>query len=132
MAAVLEGYASGGEIDDRRLFRGLGFHIASEVLAAHEFHLIDDLLSQRWPALASSLRETRVDVRGLSCAPILWLLVHRTVESEHADWGLQGASYALDHYHGDRHEALSWIYQGLSRFIAVHDRFMTSLLGAAG
>ncbi len=104
------------------LFRGIGFHIGSELLADAEFNILDSFLMQHRKELVSHLKEKRA---------YAWVAVHTSVEAEHFDSAMRSAKLALDFYTGNRQEARLWILNGLKDFANIQSNFMHALLQAS-
>ena len=97
---VWEGYGVGTKLDDRSLFRGMGFHTGSEVLADQEFTLIDRHLRERRADMVRALEATKIELQGQKHDAYYWIRIHTGVEAEHFDAALAGANKALGYYAG--------------------------------
>jgi hypothetical protein len=128
-AAVWDGYGVGARLDDRQLFCAMGFHAGSEVLADHEFTVIDRCLRARRADLVKALEGMKVEVLGQKHDAYYWIRIHTSVEAEHFEAALAGVNKALRFYAGSEPRATvkGWILEGFSRFAAVQGRFMESL-----
>ena len=126
---VWEGYGVGAKVDDRRLFRGMGFHTGSEVLADQEFVVLDRALKARHPEVVAGLQRTKVPLLGEQHDAYYWIRIHTGVEAEHFDAALAGVNKALRYYAGrDPLPAVkSWILEGISSFASVQAAFMARL-----
>jgi hypothetical protein len=127
--AVWDGYGIGARLDERRLFSAMGFHAGSEVLADHEFTVIDQCLRARRADLVKALEGMKVEVLGQKHDAYYWIRIHTSVEAEHFEAALAGVNKALRFYAGGEPKATvkGWILEGFSRFAAVQGRFMESL-----
>jgi hypothetical protein len=127
--AVWEGYGVGARLDDRRLFSAMGFHAGSEVLADHEFTVIDQCLRARRPELVAALQGMKVAVLGQKHDAYYWIRIHTSVEAEHFEAALAGVNKALRFYAGAEPTATvkAWILDGFARFAGVQAAFMESL-----
>jgi hypothetical protein len=129
---VWEGYGVGAKMDDRRLFRGMGFHTGSEVLADQEFTLIDRHLRSRRADMVRALEATKIELQGQKHDAYYWIRIHTGVEAEHFDAALAGANKALRYYAGSDDPAAvkGWILEGVADFAQVQGTFMASLAHA--
>jgi hypothetical protein len=128
-AAVWDGYGIGARLDDRQLFSAMGFHAGSEVLADHEFTVIDQALRGRRPELVAALESMKVEVLGRQHNAYYWIRIHTSVEAEHFEAALAGVNNALRFYAGkeDAQTVKGFILEGFARFAAVQGRFMERL-----
>lgn len=126
---VWEGYGVGMRLDERGLFRAMGFHAGSEVLADQEFTIIDRHLRERRPALVAALQAARILLQGREHDAYYWIRIHTGVEAEHFDAALAGANKALAFYAGsdDAAAVKRWILEGIAGFAEAQGQFMTSL-----
>jgi hypothetical protein len=127
--AVWEGYGVGARLDDHRLFSAMGFHAGSEVLADHEFTVIDRSLRARRPELVQALEAMTVELLGQKHNVYYWIRIHTSVEAEHFQAALQGVNNALRFYAGAEPHARvkGWVLEGFSRFADVQGTFMERL-----
>ena len=97
---VAQGYGGGGFDDAASIFRAIGYHLGSEILADREFSLIDEALRRRHAGLVSHLEKTPVEIAGQSHQAYRWLSVHSghggQVEADHFEWATKGARLGLD------------------------------------
>lgn len=126
---VWQGYGVGTQLDDRGLFRAMGFHAGSEVLADQEFTIIDRHLRAHRADLVAALEATRIELQGQKHDAYYWIRIHTGVEAEHFDAALKGANKALAYYAGGEDPAAvkGWILEGIAEFAAVQGGFMASL-----
>jgi hypothetical protein len=129
---VFEGYGIGAKLDEERLFRGMGFHVGSEILADQEFVIIDRALRARHPDMVAALEAMKVPVSGEKHNAYYWIRIHTGVEAEHFDAALKGVNNALRFYAGERapSQVKSWILEGVRQFAGVQSDFMTGLAEA--
>jgi hypothetical protein len=127
--AVWDGYGVGARLDDRRLFSAMGFHAGSEVLADHEFTVIDRVLRARRPELVAALEAMTVEVLGQKHNAYYWIRIHTSVEADHFDAALKGVNNALRFYAGAEETASvkAWILEGFNRFADLQAAFMERL-----
>ncbi len=129
---VWDGYGVGMRLDEAQLFRAMGFHAGSEVLADEEFNVIDSVLRARRPELVAALSSTRVEILGEKHDAYYWVRIHTSVEAEHFDAALRGANQALRFYVGGQApEAVrGFILDGLRHFATVQRDFVVGLAQA--
>jgi hypothetical protein len=129
MQRVWEGYGVGARLEEPQLFRGMGFHTGSEILADQEFVIIDGILRARRPELVSALEAMKVPMLGERHNAYYWIRIHTGVEAEHFDAALKGVNNALRFYAGERSLAAvkASILEGFSHFAGVQGEFMAAL-----
>jgi hypothetical protein len=129
MARVWEGYGVGARLEEARLFRGMGFHTGSEILADQEFVVLDATLRARRPDLVSALEGMKVEILGQRHNAYYWVRIHTGVEAEHFDAALKGVNNALGFYVGEEPPAAvkGWILEGFRGFAEVQGEFMARL-----
>ena len=128
---VRDGYGISQPVDEPKLFRAMGFHMGSEILADEEFRVIDQFLRQQQPALVAYLENTVVTINELSHPAYVWIKIHTSVEADHFAFAVQGANSALRYYQGSATpiQAKRWILEGFGEFAGVQAAFMAELLG---
>jgi hypothetical protein len=129
MASVSEGYGLAASLSDERLFRSMGFHTGSEVLADEEFTIIDHILREKRPDVVKALLDTSVEILGSQHNAYYWISIHTSVEADHFDAAVRGVNNALRFYSGSEDLAVPkrWIIDGFRHFADVQAAFMTSL-----
>lgn len=129
---VWEGYGVGARLSDDRLFRAMGFHAGSEILADEEFNIIDRALRAGQPALVEALGKTKVSILGESHDAYYWVRIHTSAEADHFDAALKGVNNALRYYAGSepRETVKAWILEGFRSFASVQGNFMDALAEA--
>jgi hypothetical protein len=129
MERVWEGYGIGAKLEEERLFRGMGFHTGSEILADVEFVIIDRIFQQTRPEMVAALTAMRVSILGETHNAYYWIKIHTGVEAEHFDAALKGVNNALRFYVGDADPAQvkGWILGGFAHFASVQGEFMAAL-----
>jgi hypothetical protein len=132
MARVQEGYGLGAALGEERLFRGMGFHTGSEVLADEEFTIIDRALRARRPDVVKTLEAMKVDLLGSAHNAYYWIYIHTSVEADHFDAAVKGVNKALRFYAGTKPlaEVKRWILDGFGAFGDVQQAFMSTLAEA--
>jgi hypothetical protein len=132
MDKVSHGYGLGAALSEERLFRGMGFHTGSEVLADEEFTIIDAVFKARRPDLVKALEELKVDILGERHNAYYWIRIHTSVEADHFDAAVKGVNKALRFYTGAEPPAKikNWILAGFGSFADVQGEFMKALAEA--
>jgi hypothetical protein len=132
MDQVLAGYGVGAALGERELFRAMGFHTGSEILADREFTLIDAHLRRQHPAIVAALEPMTVDILGERHNAYYWIRIHTGVEVEHFDAALKGGNNALRFYAGETPSATlkGWALEGFAHFARVQSDFMEGLARA--
>jgi len=126
---VYEGYGVGARLEEDRLFRGMGFHVGSEILADQEFTIIDRVLRATKPEMVKALEDTKVEILGRKHNAYYWIHIHTGVEAEHFDAALQGVNNALRFYAGERPvaEVKAFMIDGFTAFAVLQSDFMKAL-----
>lgn len=126
---VHDGYGVGTALDDARLFRAMGFHTGSEVLADAEFNALDEGLRNRRPELVEALQKARVAIGGHEHDAWYWIRIHTSVEADHFDSALKGVNNASRFYAGaaDPPTVKGWVLEGFRAFADVQADFMDAL-----
>jgi hypothetical protein len=129
VAQVSRGYGLGAALDDARLFRAMGFHTGSEVLADAEFNVLDAGLRKTQPALVEALQKARVAVAGQEHDAYYWVRIHTSVEADHFDAALKGVNNAGRYYAGVAapETVRGWVLEGFREFADVQGAFMAAL-----
>ena len=129
VARVWEGYGVGAHLEEPRLFRAMGFHTGSEILADQEFVVLDGTLRARRPDLVAALGGMKVPILGQRHDAYYWIRIHTGVEAEHFDAALKGVNNALAFYVGREPVATvkGWILEGFRNFAGVQGEFMARL-----
>lgn len=129
MRQVFEGYGLGAKLEEDRLFRGMGFHVGSEILADQEFTIIDRVLRARRPEMVKALEAAKVEILGGKHNAYYWIFIHTGVEAEHFDAALKGVNNALRFYQGERphSEVKGFMLEGFAQFSDLQASFMNAL-----
>lgn len=127
---VRDGYRINQKVDEPKIFRGIGFHIGSEVLADQEFNVLDAFLRTNYPDLVEYLVTTKVPIGDSEIAAYRWIQIHTSVEADHFKAAIKSANLALRYYAGAETQACvkGWILDGLGDFADVQTEFMKSLM----
>ena len=129
MDLVWEGYGVGASLEEARLFRAMGFHTGSEILADQEFVVLDQTLRARRPDMVAALEKMKIPILGERHNAYYWVRIHTGVEAEHFDAALKGVNNALRFYAGREPVATvkGWILEGFRTFADVQGEFMARL-----
>ena len=129
MDLVWEGYGVGASLEEARLFRAMGFHTGSEILADQEFVVLDQTLRARRPDMVAALEKMKVPILGERHNAYYWIRIHTGVEAEHFDAALKGVNNAMRFYAGREPVAMvkGWILEGFRTFADVQGEFMARL-----
>jgi len=130
---VGDGYGVLARADERQLFRSIGFHMGSELLADQEFRILDRTLRQRYPRLVNKLKDATVNVSGERVPAYRWIEIHTTVEIDHFVHAVRAANVALQYYSGSQKgsNVKKQILQGIERFAVFQQNFMKYLYKGA-
>ncbi|MEQ9502765.1 MAG: hypothetical protein RIT81_38200 [Deltaproteobacteria bacterium] len=130
---VAYGYGARGNDTALAVFRAMGYHLGSEVLADVEFSVLDEKLTAKEPALTAYLKNTELEVAGEKHVPYAWLEVHSGhgggAEADHFEWAARGVERAFDYTPKDQHEELRHqVVSGFEDFAKDHDEFFARVL----
>lgn len=127
--SVRSWYGVGESFTESGLFRGIGFHMGSEILADEEFNILDKVMRDRYPALVAHLEGTQVELLGNRHDAYYWVFIHTSVEADHFEAAAEAANLALRYYHGRNAHSrvIEWILEGVSAFARTQTQFMQDL-----
>lgn len=127
---VRDGYAINQAVEEQKLFRAIGFHMGSEVLADEEFNILDSFLRADHADLVEHLKKAKVTINEVKVSAYHWIQIHTTVEADHFNAALAGANLALRYYSGSESRARirEWIVDGFREFAATQADFMNGLM----
>ena len=127
---VRNGYRINQAVDEPKIFRAIGFHIASEVLADEEFNVLDAYLRANQPELVEYLTKTKVPIGDSENAAYRWVQIHTSVEADHFAAAVKSANQSLRYYAGSETQASikGRILDGFREFVEVQTEFMESLM----
>ncbi|MEY4509364.1 MAG: hypothetical protein RLZZ450_1486 [Pseudomonadota bacterium] len=98
-ARVAHGYGAGTLDDLAGNLRAMGYHLGSEILADREFSRIDQLLTERQPALVAALQKSSVRIADEQHVAYQWIRIHSGhgggVEADHFAWATRGVRLCL-------------------------------------
>jgi hypothetical protein len=129
---VALGYGAAGPDDLPAIFRAMGYHLGSEVLADQEFSIIDAALQHHCPDLAAYLSHTRIDIAGRTHSAYRWLAIHSShggaVEADHFAWATRGAERAFSFVDRGQHALLRHqLHLGFVDFTRDHQEFFANV-----
>jgi hypothetical protein len=127
-ARTQSGYGYGTPDTLPAMFRSMGFHLGSEVLADAEFSRIDTSLRRRCPELVENLLHTKVRIADQDHPAYYWVGIHSGhgggVEEEHFEWAVTGVKQGFRFVPARHHAYLrSQVLAGFDRFAACHQEF---------
>jgi hypothetical protein len=127
---VGDNYGINQAMDEMKIFRAIGFHMGSEILADEEFGILNRYLCARYPDLVEYLEATRIKINNIEHPCYLWVSTHTTVEANHFRAAKAGAERALQYYAGpqDHSRIKLWIIEGFKEFATVQAEFMSYLI----
>ncbi|MDP2339431.1 MAG: hypothetical protein Q8O67_00625 [Deltaproteobacteria bacterium] len=109
-ARVFSGYGDGYSVERPFLFRSMGYHLGSEVLADQEFTIIDRSLRKHMPAVVEQLLERKVRIGDQEHTAYQWLRIHSSlgnaVEADHFAWAIKGVDEAFRYSPKGEHQSL--------------------------
>jgi hypothetical protein len=125
---VAQGYGVDSADDLPAIFRAIGYHLGSELLADREFSIIDETMRFAAPELTQQLLMKRVAIAGQEHVAYHWIAIHSGhgggAEADHFEWATQGARLALRFSPEADHAALKQqLIQGFLAFANDHRRF---------
>ncbi len=125
---VAIGYGAWSSDQVASLFRSMGYHLGSELLADQEFSVIDKTFKNETPELTELLKQYSVEIAGQSHRAYYWIEIHSGhgggVEADHFDWAVKGVNKAFHYGPAELHEPLRHqLHLGFLDFVADHTEF---------
>jgi hypothetical protein len=129
---VKTGYGAASSDDLPAIFRAMGYHLGSEVLADQEFSVLDQTLRKRSAELVHHLERSTARIAGQDHKCYQWLGIHSGhgggVEADHFAWASQGAKLAFRFVPEAQHAALrEQLHRGFLDFAHDHREFFESV-----
>lgn len=129
---VAVGYGVRTPDDKPSVFRAMGYHLGSEVLADQEFSVIDEELRAVQPALVRYLESTTVRIGSADHLAYQWLRIHSGhgggAEADHFDWAVQGVVRAFRYTRRDQRDELRrQVMLGFKDFAWDHAEFFQNV-----
>jgi hypothetical protein len=107
---VAGGYGAYRPDDLPSLFRAMGYHLGSELLADQEFSIIDATLRAQMADLVAHLTRAKVQIGPQSHNAYRWISVHSAqgcaAEAEHFEWASKGVNVAFEYVPPELHRDL--------------------------
>ncbi|MEM6957083.1 MAG: hypothetical protein AAF411_30175 [Myxococcota bacterium] len=130
---VAIGYGHGSADDYADIFRAIGYHLGSELLADHEFSVIDSALREHDGALVEALETKTITIADQPHRCYQWIGIHSGhgggAEADHFEWATQGAQLAFAYVPEKLHASLRrQLDAGYRAFAADHDEFFEKVL----
>jgi hypothetical protein len=125
---VAIGYGAWSSDQVASLFRSMGYHLGSELLADQEFSVIDRTFKTQAPELTEFLKQHSVEIAGQSHRAYYWIEIHSGhgggVEADHFKWAVKGVNKAFHYGPAELHEPLRHqVHLGFLDFVADHTEF---------
>jgi hypothetical protein len=129
---VAIGYGAASPDDLPNIFRAMGYHLGSEVLADREFSLIDEGLRTRAPEAHQWLTTKKVLLAEEEHDAYHWLAIHSGhgggVECDHFAWAVQGVTRGFKYTDPSVHDAMRvQIHLGFADFARDHRLFFENV-----
>ncbi len=127
------GYGLGWPDDRASIFRAIGYHLGSEVLADQEFSTIDTELRSRSPQLVEFLSNRTIELAGEKHVAYQWIRIHSGhgggAEADHFEWAVRGVHLAFDFTPRAHHDELrERVHEGYLDFARDHQLFFGRVL----
>jgi hypothetical protein len=127
---VRVGYGATSSDDLPGIFRAMGYHLGSEVLADQEFSHLDASLRESAPDLVEHLRGTEIEIAGQAHNAYQWLAIHSGhgggAEADHFEWATRGVNLAFVYTPTAMHDGLRHqVHLGFLDFAHDHHEFFT-------
>lgn len=125
---VAHGYGVGSPDSAGDIFRAMGYHLGSEVLADQEFTTVDRILREVAPDVVTHLSATQVVIAGQTHNAYSWIRIHsgggNAVEADHFAWAVEGVNVALRYTPAPQRDAAVYqVLQGFADFARDHAEF---------
>lgn len=129
---VAGGYGNGTPDVAPIVFRAMGYHLGSEVLADQEFTILDRGLRAANPALVADLLQRTVRIGETDHNAYAWIRIHSgggaAVEADHFKWAVRGVNHAFAHTAPAARDAMvHQVQRGFRDFAADHAEFFASV-----
>ncbi|MCC7536458.1 MAG: hypothetical protein IT379_09600 [Deltaproteobacteria bacterium] len=125
---IADGYGVRTPDERATIFRGIGYHLGSELLADREFSVIHEELRAKQHGLLADLAERTVTIAGQPHPCAMWIEVHSGhgggAEADHFEWALEGVGHAFAYSPASLHAELeAALLAGYLEFVADHRTF---------
>jgi hypothetical protein len=133
---VATGYGAFQPDERATLFRAIGYHLGSELLADREFSLIDETLRREMPTLREYLRGHRETIGSQDHSAYQWIAIHSgagaAVEQDHFARATESANHAFRYTPAGLHAEMRLaLHSGFRQFDADHRTFFTHVNNAS-
>ena len=122
--------------DAAALIRGMGCHVASEMLADREYALIDKVIrhDNRGKGFDAFLRngDGKAKINGHNFSAWYWIVIHSKhqgvgVEAEHSDFALEAIDLAAAYRPKSAQQIREYALEGFSSFVAIQQRVFAEI-----
>ena len=132
-ARVAQGYGAHSSDEAMQIFRAMGYHLGSELLADKEFSLIDSFLQDRFPELISFLHTNTFTIGTKEHNGYTWLHTHsghgNAVEADHFDYAMRGVKLAYEYLPPEQEKEMDYhLLEGFHLFARDHQEFFTRMM----
>ncbi len=132
---VASGYGNGSSDNRANIFRAIGYHLGSELLADQEFSMIDATMRDKEPALVDTLKNHHVSIAGREHSSYQWIRLHAGgdegggAEADHFAWAMEGVERAFTFTPSAlRSAARHQLELGYQEFARDHEEFFDHVL----
>lgn len=131
-ALVATGYGAHQPDVPASLFRAIGYHLGSELLADREFSIIDRRMRDAAPELVAFLEQHRERIGAQDHVAYQWIAIHSggggAVEADHFAKATEGANLALRYTSAaERNTLRAYLHMGFKEFAFHHHQFFTNV-----
>jgi len=131
-ARVSTGYGVSTSNISTELFRSMGYHLGSEILAESEFTLIDEAMREETPEVVSYLSTNKFTIASQQHSGYAWISLHSSIgaskEADHFAWATQGVEAALSFVPPkDRDVYRRQVHLGIGSFVRDHQEFFSAV-----
>lgn len=132
---VIDNY-QGTPNDIASLVKGMGAHLASEMLGDREYSLIDMIVRQENKGIGFDLylkqNSTATKIGNHHYTPWTWVVIHSQhdksgVEAEHYKEGLEALNMSLRYAQRSEKQMLFWAYEGFAKFVELQQRLFKQI-----
>jgi hypothetical protein len=122
--------------DAASLIRGMGCHVASEMLADREYALLDKVIrhDHKGRGFDAFLRngDGKAKINGHSFSAWYWIVIHSKhqgagVEAEHSDFALEAIDLAAAYRPESTQQIREYALQGFADFVAIQQRVFAEI-----
>jgi hypothetical protein len=108
------------------LIKGMGVHLASEMLGDREYSLIDMIIRHENKGIGFDLylkkKNASTKIHGHQYSPWTWVVIHSQydrsgVEAEHSEYALDALNMVLRYSGQSEQQILAWVKEGFAKFV---------------